>query len=242
MRRNYGFIIKMILLCLLIIGVIIYFERFRLLNIVVEGGSHYTQEEIESFLVKSSVDKFTHFFYLKNTLFSEPDPIPFVEKLDFEIIDRNTVKVTVYDKVITGCVEHMGRYMHFDREGIVVECADEPDTGVPVITGVDFSKAVIGEPLEVADKSIFKRIQDLTLLLNENGINCQRIHFDIRQNIKLYIGNSEALLGGGDDHDFQIKALRRVLDESDGKNYRYNLENLNSETGEITAKPINNEE
>ena len=150
--RKKGFIIRIVILCLIGLGVILYFEKFKLLKLEIEPGSHYTSEEIESFLMKSGADKFTHFFYLKYAVFSSPDPIPFVEKMDFEIVDRNTIHVTVYDKVVTGCVEHMGRFMHFDREGIVVESEEEPDMGIPVITGVSFSKVVIGEKLEIEDE------------------------------------------------------------------------------------------
>ena len=242
MRSNIRIIIKIAILCLIVGGVIVYFESFKLVKLEVEGGTHYTPEEIEDYLISGKLDKFTHFFYLKNAVFSEPDPLPFVEKFEFEIIDRNTIKVTVYDKVVIGCVEHMGRYMHFDRDGIVVENSVEPDKGVPVITGVDFSRVVIGEKLGVKEDSIFKKISELTLLLNNEGIECERIHFDIRGKIKLYIGKSEALLGNGTVHDEQIKVLKKVLEASKGVNYRYDLENYNVETGEVVGKPINNDE
>ena len=239
--RNKRFYIRIALLCLIGIGVILYFEKFRLINLEIDSGSHYTSEEIESFLIKSKADRFTHFFYLKYAVFSSPDPIPFVEKMEFEIIDRNTIHVTVYDKVVTGCVEHMGRYMHFDREGIVVASSTEPNEGVPVITGIGFSKVVIGEKLEIEDEGLFKKILELTLLLNKYDIKCDRINFDIRGNIKLYIGNSEALLGNGDHFDYQISALKNVLEASGEVNYRYDLENYDPETGEVVAKPINND-
>ena len=242
MRSNKGFILKIFFLCLSIIGAIVYFECFQLKNLIIEGGSHYSEEEIRSFLVQSKADEFTHVFYLKNVVFSEPDPVPFIEKFEFEIVDRNTVHVTVYDKVVIGCVEHMGRYMHFDREGIVVESANAPDKGVPVITGIDFSKVVIGEVLEVQDPGVFKRILELTLLLNKYEIECDRIHFDIRGNIKLFIGKSEALLGGGDIHDYKITALKNVLKSANGASYRYDLQNYTPESGEVVGKPINNDE
>ena len=239
--RKKGFYIRIAVLCLVIIGVILYFEKFRLTSLVIDSGEHYTPEEIESYLIKTKADRFTHFFYLKYAVFSSPDPIPFVEKMEFEIVDRNTIHVTVYDKVVTGCVEHMGRYMYFDREGIVVESSETPDEGVPVITGISFTKVVIGEKLEIQDEGMFKKILELSLLLNKYGIKCDRIDFDIRGNIKLFIGKSEALLGNGNNYDYQISALKNVLEASGEVNYRYDLINYDPEIGEITAKPINND-
>ena len=144
--------------------------------------------------------------------------------------------------MIVGCVEHMGRYMHFDRDGIVVESTEEPDTGVPIITGIPFSKVVIGQKMEIEDDRMFKIIMNLTQSIQKNGIKCDRIDFDIRQNVKLYLGGSEALLGGGDIFDYKINALKKVLEVSGGVNYRYDMRNYNEESGEIPAKKINIEE
>lgn len=242
MRRRKGQIIGIALLCLAVVGVIVYFERFKLINIVVEGGSHYTEDEIRDFLVKSKADKFTHFFYLKYAVFSSPEPIPYIEKMEFEIIDRNTVKVTVYDKVLIGCVEHMGRYMHFDRDGIVTECTMQPDMGVPVITGISFSKVVMGDKLDIEDDGMFKRILELTLLLKKYEIECDRIHFDIKGDIKLYIDESEVLLGSEGILDYKISALKNILKASGGVNYRYDLRRYTPESGSVTAKPITKDE
>ena len=156
MSKNKWIFLKIFILLVLVVLVIVYFENFKLEKLIIEGGSHYTAEEIEEHLVQSKADGFTHFFYYKYTLFSSPDPLPFVEKMDFEIIDKNTIHVQVYDKMIVGCVEHMGRYMHFDRDGIVVESTEEPDTGVPIITGIPFSKVVIGR------KAVLRRIRSFT--------------------------------------------------------------------------------
>ena len=242
MRKNKWIFLKIFILLVLVVLVIVYFENFKLEKLIIEGGSHYTAEEIEEHLVQSKADGFTHFFYYKYTLFSSPDPLPFVEKMDFEIIDKNTIHVQVYDKMIVGCVEHMGRYMHFDRDGIVVESAEQPDTGVPVITGIPFSKVVIGQKMEIEDDRMFKIIMNLTQSIQKNGIKCDRIDFDIRQNVKLYLGGSEALLGGGDIFDYKINALKKVLEVSGGVNYRYDMRNYKEESGEIPAKKINIEE
>ena len=120
MRIKRSTVIKIAVLCLIIAGVIWYFENFKLTSLIIEGSSHYSPEEIEEMLIKSDVDRYTHVFYLKYNVFSSPDPIPFVEKMDFEIVDRNTIHVQVYDKIITGCVEHMGRYIEKGQEDLMI--------------------------------------------------------------------------------------------------------------------------
>ena len=61
MRRHKG-IIKILILCLFIVLVIVYFENFKLEKLIIEGSDHYTSEEIESILRQSKIDDFTHLF------------------------------------------------------------------------------------------------------------------------------------------------------------------------------------
>lgn len=242
MRGNTKKIIYLLILCLAIFLIFLYFENFKLENIIIEGSEHYTAEEIEEMLVKSQKDKFTHIFYLEYAVFGSPGDIPFIEKMDFEIVDKNTIHVQVYDKMIAGCVEHMGMYMHFDREGTVTECTEQPDTGVPVVTGMQFYKVVIGQKMEVDDPAIFKVIAEITQNLQKNGINCDRINFDVRQNVKLYIGKNEVLLGNVEHHDKQIDLLKKLLEASSksGKNkaYRFDLRKNYDNIGDVPSKEL----
>ena len=242
MRKNKWIFLKIFILLVLVVLVIVYFENFKLEKLIIEGGSHYTPEEIEEYLVKNRADGFTHYFYLRYKVFGSPEPIPFVEKLDIEIVDKNTIHIQVYDKMIIGCVEHMGTFMHFDRDGMVVESAEKPDEGIPVITGIAFSKVVIGQKMEIENDRMFGIIMNLTQSIQANGIKCDRVDFDIRQNVKLYIGGSEVLLGGGDVYDYKISALKKVLEAAGGVDYRYDMRNYSEESGEVPAKKINTEE
>ena len=142
-KSKWMFFLKIFIIVLLGVLVILYFENFKLEKLIIEGGSHYTQKEIEDYLVTSKADGFTHFFYLKYNVFGSPEPLPFVEKMDFEIVDKNTIHVQVYDKMICGCVEHMGAFMHFDRDGIVVESTEQPDEGVALFATEDSASGTL---------------------------------------------------------------------------------------------------
>ena len=49
--------------------------------------------------------------------YSEHEPIPFVEYIDVEWKNKNTVKLKVYDKNIIGCTSFMSEYVYFDKDG-----------------------------------------------------------------------------------------------------------------------------
>lgn len=46
--------------------------------------------------------------------------IPFIEKMDVNILSPDTIRINVYEKALAGYVEYLGGYVYFDREGTVV--------------------------------------------------------------------------------------------------------------------------
>ena len=55
--------------------------------------------------------------YFKVKYFSDIN-IPFIEDIDLELVDNHSVNI-VYEKK-TGCVEFLGEYLYFDKDGIVL--------------------------------------------------------------------------------------------------------------------------
>lgn len=232
-------IILLIVICGLTFVFIWFFDKHtRLENIEVTGGTHYTAEQIRELVVNDSLDSFTYLLYLRKQVFGSVDPIPFVEKIDIEVVDRNSVVIRVYDKSVIGCVKHMGKYLHFDREGIVVESSSERMDGVPEITGIDFDSVVLGEKLTVGDNTIFNRIMELGLLLKKHELSCEEINFDLRNNVKIYFDGNIASLGAGSIFDEQLGCLKKLVDASGGKKYDFDLKNYNPAVGEVTARLI----
>ena len=62
----------------------------------------------------------TLYFYwrVKNNKIEE---IPFIDTIEVNVISRNKVSIKVYEKDIIGYIKHLGYYLYFDKEGIVVE-------------------------------------------------------------------------------------------------------------------------
>ena len=146
LRRITKRILKIAVFLVLPAAVFIY--AFQLKNITVTGSSRYDREQILEWLVNSKEDGNTLIFYLKYKYFKDVR-IPFVEKISMKIQDRNSISIRVYDKIITGCIEFMGDYLYFDKDGIVVESTSERIDGIPLVKGLKFQKIVLNEKLEV---------------------------------------------------------------------------------------------
>lgn len=178
----------------LFLGVLLFAYSTRLTDVTVTGTGRYTEEELISMIFKEDRDWNTFYALYKNK-FKEHEDIPFIEKYQVKVTGLHSAKVTVYEKSLAGCIEYMGSYLYFDREGIIVESSRELTPMVPLVTGLRFQNVVMYEKLTVEDDSIFSEILNLSQLLAGYEIQTEEVHFDSHKNIFLKVGSLTVVLG-----------------------------------------------
>ncbi len=210
------------------------YNSFRLKEITVEGLSRYTKDEFINKLESDVLFGLTPVYCLQDSLTQKN--IPFVEKYEIEYIDRHTARIVVHEKRVTGCVIVMGRYMFFDKDGIVVESADSLLEGVPVISGLKFDEIVLYKKLNVQKQSLFDTILELTRLAEQKNIITKEISFDSNYAVTLYLDDITVLLGKRTSYDEQINALSGILESLQGRTGIIDMQNYSKENGEVILK------
>ena len=120
LRANLGVLIASIaIVCLAAIALVVV-SVFRVQNVSVEGNVHYTSEEIEAMVLTDRLSYNSLYLSLKYRN-KEIRDIPFIETMSVRVDSPDSITIRVYEKSVAGYVEYMGRYMYFDRDGIVVE-------------------------------------------------------------------------------------------------------------------------
>lgn len=237
--HNNGFLLglmKLLILCLvIIIPVFILFVTCRLDTVIVEGSSHYTSEELQDKVITQKTDRNTILLYLRYK-YGKVDSIPFVEDINIELVNKNTVKIHVYEKVITGCIEFMGGYMYFDKDGIVVESSDEKLPDVPFVSGLRFDHIVLYEKLKVQKKTLFNVILNLTQLIKKFELKIDKIQFNSNLEVTLYSGDNEIFLGKRDTYDEQLAELKNLLPEAEGKKLKLDMKDFKEGQDEIIGR------
>jgi cell division protein FtsQ len=135
---------------LLIIGIpaVLFVSTFHIKKLEVVGAQRYTPEQITEHVMQTKKDSNALYLYLKYHYFTNVK-IPFVEKIDIDMVDSHTVTIFVYEKMVAGCVEFMGEYLYFDKDGIVVESSSKRLEDIPIIKGLQFNKIILNEKLEL---------------------------------------------------------------------------------------------
>ena len=200
------------------IGILIFafIENFKVKTVIVEGSTHYTTDEITNYVLDSKFCRNTVFVYFKYHSKSIKD-VPFVEQIDVSIVDRNTVKIHVYEKYTAGCIQNLGNYMYFDNDGKVIEVSKIKTENVPVVTGLSFDHFTLYEPLPIEDKTVFNSILNITKLLNKNDLIADTIYFDENRNITLFFDDVRVNIGDGSNMNEQFMTLPKILPSLEGK-------------------------
>ncbi|HHV13129.1 MAG TPA: hypothetical protein GXX75_22920 [Clostridiales bacterium] len=154
MRRNKNSVwirIGRKLLILLVIAAVpaaVLLTAFRIKTVEVIGAQEYTSEQIKEHVIASPQEHNALYLYLKYKFFPVPE-LPFVEKLDVEMNSSHAITIYVYEKMVAGCVEFMGEYLYFDKDGMVVESSSKRLDRIPEIKGLKFKEIILNERLRV---------------------------------------------------------------------------------------------
>lgn len=235
-RILYG-LMKILIFCFVILvpGFILTVSC-KLDNVIVEGSSHYSTEELKDKVITKKTDGNTILLYLRYK-YGEVDSIPFVEHIDLNLVDKNSIKIHVYEKIITGCIEFMGGYMYFDKDGIIVESSTEKLDKIPFVTGLSFNQIVLYEKLEVQKAELFGVILNLTQLIQKYELTIETIQFNTDLEVSLHSGDIQILLGKRDVYDEQIAELKNILPKAKGKKIKIDMKNFTEGQDKIIAKP-----
>lgn len=234
-KKKFLIVCSVILFVLLVLFFCINYllTAFRIENVLVEGNIHYTNEEIEAYVLKG--DYSNNSLYISHKYKDKGvEDIPFVETIDVKVISRDTIKITVYEKTLAGYIAYLGRYIYFDKDGIVVESSLVKTQGVPEVVGVDFEYVILHEKLPAKDDELFKKVLDVTKLMSKYGVDAEKMYFADDGRIVLYKNEITINLGKEDNLDIKIMNLPSILINLEGKKGTLRMENYDEGTKRVS--------
>lgn len=204
--------ILLALLTVLIGGYEYIVHNYTITTVYVEGNVHYTNEEIMEMVMSGRYGHNSLFLSLKYRDKGMED-IPFIQTMDVTVEAKDTVRITVYEKALAGYVSYLGRYVYFDKDGIVVETSTEKTAGIPQVTGLQFDHVILHEPLPVENPDVFNEVLKITQQLDRYSMSADRIYFDSEYRVTLLFGEARVALGDSQYIDEKIMKLQYILPE-----------------------------
>lgn len=237
-HRKTGIII--FLLLILIMGALWegnhLLKKYHVETVYVDGNLHYTDDEIKAMIMDGVLGENSLYLSYKYKNW-EAKNIPFIDAITVETLSPDTIKITVYEKALAGYVKYLDAYMYFDKDGYLVENSSVRTAGIPQITGLSFSYAVLGQPLPVEDERVFGDILTITKLLSKYKLSADRIQFE-KGEITLHFGEIRVALGNERSRlENKIMNLPLFLEKLAGKNGVLHMETYDETNGKYTFKP-----
>lgn len=208
-------------------------DKYRVENVLVEGNVHYTDEEIKDMVMTGKYGD-NSLFLSHNYKNREIKDIPFIQAINVTVESENTIRIVVYEKALAGFIEYLGRYIYFDKDGIVVESSMEKTKGIPQVVGISFDYVIMYEPLPAKDAEMFDKVLDINQLMTKYNVNAEKIYFTALGDIILYKDNIVINLGEDKDLDLKIMNLPTFLDNVAGKSGTLRMEDYSETNRDVT--------
>lgn len=223
-RRLIKVIVILLVLLCLSVGTLIFLQKFTIKTVTVDGSSHYTKEEIVDMVMKSPEDRISLVLSMKyhNTSITN---IAFIQSIEVNVVSADTIHIQVYEKSLAGYIKYLGQYMYFDKDGIVVEASDRIASGIPEITGLKFDSVILHNALPVENAEVFSEVLEIANLLTKYDLDVDKIYFNKKMQITLYMGDVRVSVGSSDKLAEKIMKLRDLRAHLEGLSGVLHLEN-----------------
>ncbi len=221
--------VMLFLLTVLISGYVYIVRNYTVTTVYVEGNVHYTNEEIMEMVMGGRYGNNSLLLSLKYQDKGITD-IPFIQTMDVAIEAKDTIRITVYEKALAGYVSYLGRYVYFDKDGIVVETSTEKTAGIPQVTGLKFDHVILHEPLPVEKPEIFDEVLNITQQLSKYSMSADRIYFDSGYQVTLMFGEVRVAMGDSRYIDEKIMKLQYILPDLAGKKGTLDMREYSEDT------------
>ncbi|MCL2253706.1 MAG: cell division protein FtsQ [Lachnospiraceae bacterium] len=240
LRQRRSFII--IILSLIVIvslawtGYRYIIDNYTVTRIFVDGNIQHSNQEIMDIVMEGRYGNNSLILSLRYKDKSIAD-IPFLEKIDVTVLERDTIRINVYEKAIAGCVEYLGRFLYFDKDGIIVETSVKRNQSIPEVVGLKFDYAIMYEKLPVRDMTIFTEILNIRHLLEQYNVPADKISFSERNEVTLQFGAIRVALGNEGYIDEKIMELEVILPKLSGKSGILRMEHYDEYSRETIFEP-----
>lgn len=139
--------------------------------------------------------------------------------------------VTVFERRPSAYVEHFGSFLRLDDYGRVLEIRPYPIEPLPLLVGLQFSRFVLGEILDVSNTTDFNAVVLYTQLLVTHDLIHSISHINVSDptNIRILVNYLEFHVGGITDADEKVRHIVQML---------YNLPNAGIIPGFVDMREI----
>ncbi len=195
---------------------------------------YYSQRDIE---IVMGITENTHILNItSNNVEQCMEKLPFIETLEVEKIFPNKLSIKVTERIPLGYLPFSGRYLLINNKAVVMAEHQQMFYKLPLIEGIQVEQFSLGKPLAILNDEhmlalelILKELEKYNIVSNITNINIGNL-----EEIHLYIGKLDVIIGNIDDFDKKIAWLNSIYQD-----YTVGILDLsNIDSGSAVLKPL----
>ncbi|MDO5132006.1 MAG: FtsQ-type POTRA domain-containing protein [Eubacteriales bacterium] len=211
--------VLLVLAALTVISASVVLMTFNLKKAVIYGNTMYSEEQIESFLTKGRLGSNTFVMALKYHQRKVTD-IPFVDRIDVDLVSPSTVRVNIREKPADGCVFYNGKNVYFSKEGIIQTVSGRSVEDAVKVNGVVLTHSNTESRILAKNQLGMDLSLELIRIMDKYGIlkEADSIDVDEKSNLTVTFDKVRVRIGrnGYDEKMFKMHQILPYLEGRSG--------------------------
>lgn len=235
--------ILLFLISAIFIGAAVILMLFNFEYSTIYGNTKYSKEQIESFITQGTLGENTFVMAVKYHHRKVTD-IPFVDRIDIDIVNPSTVRVNITEKPTDGCIFYKGNNVYISKEGIIQTVSRRSVEETTVINGVVLTHSNTGTPVLAKNQLGLDLSMELIRAAHKYGIRPDSIDVDQKSSLTVSFGDVKVLVGktGYDEKMYKMHQILPYLDGRSGVISMIGYEDGNTSNENIVLSPSMSEE
>ena len=209
--------ILLMLVSILTVGAAVILMFFNFEKARIYGNTKYSQQQIESFITRGTLGDNTFVMALKYHHRKVAD-IPFVDRIDIDIVSPSTVRVNITEKPTDGCIFYNGNNVYFSKEGIIQTVSGRKVEDTTIVNGIVLTHSNTGTQIMAKNQLGLDLSLELMRAADKYGVQVDTIDVDARNNLTFSIGDVKVRIGktGYDNKMFRLHRIYPYLEGRSG--------------------------
>lgn len=167
---------------------------FNFKKAVINGNTKYSQKQIESFITQGRLGENTFVMALKYHNRTVKG-IPFIDRIDVDIINPSTVRVNITEKPLDGYIVRGDDKIYFSKGGIVQTISGRTDENVTLVNGIEVVNPETDAYLQAKNQSGMDNVLALLNAMDRYDLKADSIDVDRLGSITVTFGDVRLSVG-----------------------------------------------
>ena len=221
----------------LVMAVLIIFGLFRVQEITVTGNKNFSEETIKNTILKDGLCQNTLYFMWKYSDRSRAEEaLPFLSSIEAEMKSLAKIHLKVSEKSAVGYTQALGKYVYFDKNGMVIENSQKKHDDIPLVTGLTIEAVDLYERLKTTDEEKFSNVVLISEMLRAVGLIPDEIRYSTKNELILIFQKLNVMMGDETSMEEKVSVLATILPTVADKDGNLYMENYSSTSRTVTYR------